>query len=380
MNGTFYNTIDILFFSFIILVIIISYSLVCYNNLQLAAKYRMFMAVSILVIVVLDFLSRIEFPFSKSVNHVILYIVNYVYFVLQPLPVCIGMMYFFSLFSEKRFSMRYYFILLLPFIAGCIVMIYSLFTDFVFYIDDNNMYNRGPGVLVYSFANYFYIIPALYVLIKHRDKVKRQILLVIIIYTLIPLVGSLAQLLNYGIITAWPAFTIALLLGFIFLERRKTERDYLTGLLNRQSFDVKAYSRIEQYDKKGSFALIVIDLNKFKFINDEFGHAEGDNVLQDAALILAHSISTSDIIARYGGDEFVILLETANAETVEKIIERIHHNFALWNIKKNLPFSLSLSAGYAIYDPKKHKDFSCLFDNADEMMFKMKEVSHKASL
>lgn len=368
------------FFSFIILVIIISYSLVCYNNLQLAAKYRMFMAVSILVIVVLDFLSRIEFPFSKSVNHVILYIVNYVYFVLQPLPVCIGMMYLFSLFSEKRFSMRYYFILLLPFIAGCIVMIYSLFTDFVFYIDDNNMYNRGPGVLVYSFANYFYIIPALYVLIKHRDKVKRQILLVIIIYTLIPLVGSLAQLLNYGIITAWPAFTIALLLGFIFLERRKTERDYLTGLLNRQSFDVKAYSRIEQYDKKGSFALIVIDLNKFKFINDEFGHAEGDNVLQDAALILAHSISTSDIIARYGGDEFVILFETANAETVEKIIERIHHNFALWNIKKNLPFSLSLSAGYAIYDPKKHKDFSCLFDHADEMMFKMKEVSHKASL
>ena len=155
MNGTFYNTIDILFFSFIILVIIISYSLVCYNNLQLAAKYRMFMAVSILVIVVLDFLSRIEFPFSKSVNHVILYIVNYVYFILQPLPVCIGMMYLFSLFSEKRFSMRYYFILLLPFIAGCIVMIYSLFTDFVFYIDDNNMYNRGPGVLVYSFANYF---------------------------------------------------------------------------------------------------------------------------------------------------------------------------------------------------------------------------------
>ncbi len=375
MTFSLYTSADVLLFSAVILLIIIFHSLLHYDNLQLSARYRMLVSITILAIIILDFLSRLTLPFNTSVNYVILYCINFIYFILQPLPVSIGLMYLFSLFREKRFPVLYHLLFLIPFFSGCIVMMHSLFTDVIFFLDADNVYHRGPGMAIYAVINYSYIIPAVYLIIHNRDKVKRGTILVVIIYTIIPLAGSLFQLLFYGIITAWPSFTLALLLVFIFIEGRKSDRDYLTGLLNRQCFDARIYSRIEQFDKKGSFTLVVIDLNKFKSINDEFGHDQGDEALQAVSLILSHSVSPSDAAARYGGDEFILLLETADEGTVHKILQRIQKNLDEWNRKGDMPFTLSLSAGYAVYDPVKLKDYNSLFKCADEMMFSVKTGS-----
>jgi len=368
-----YNSIDIFIYSIIILLVILFHGLVNYENLQLSARYRLLLALCILVILVLDLFTRIPLPFDKKTVYYLRYWLNFVYFVLQPLPVSLGLMFLFSLFSEKRYSLKYLLFFLTPFFAGCIVMAYSYFTGFAFYIDADNVYHRGPGTIFFALTNYSYIIPSVWFILHNRDKVKRQTLLIIISYTVIPAAGSFFQLCFYGIVTAWPSFVLALLIIFIFVEGRRSDRDYLTGLLNRQSFDARIHGRIGQYSRKGAFAFIIIDLNKFKSINDTYGHAAGDNVLQAVAVILSHSISLTDIAARYGGDEFVLLIESTDKQTVKKIIARIERNLAVWNFKSDNPFSITLSAGYAVFNPEKHKDYESLFKESDTMMFKIKE-------
>lgn len=371
----FYNSVDISIYSVLILAVIIVHSISKTESLSLSGRYRILLALSIGAILLCDILASIHYPTDWSGTHLLKYLLFYVYFLLQPLPVSLGLMYLFSLFREKRFSVFQHFLFLIPVLVGSILMAVSLFTNFVFYIDADNIYHRGPGMFIFGIINYSYIIPSAGLVIYYRDRIKRRTLLSVIAFTMIPFIGSFLQLCYYGIITAWPSFTLALLIIYLFLESRKTDRDYLTGLLNRQSFEARVYGRIAQYDKKGAFTLVVADLDKFKQINDQLGHEKGDEVLQAAADILSQSLSASDTVARFGGDEFIMILETNSSNTVDKILARIDQNIGKWNHENDNSPMLSLSAGYAMYDPAKHQGYEDLFRQADMAMFEKKDSS-----
>ncbi|MBN2510661.1 MAG: diguanylate cyclase [Spirochaetales bacterium] len=373
-----YNQIDINIFSGIILLVITINTIIHYRNLPLSARYRMLLAISLLVILITDTLGRMETDVSFQTERILLYTLNYIYFLFQPLPVSLGLMYLFSIFRERRFSLGAHLLFLVPFFIGLAALVYSAFTGWIFYHDELNNYHRGPGMIVYAFTNYSFALPAFGLVLYYRDRIKRRTLLIVIAYTLLPMAGSLLQLMRYGIITAWPSFVLAVFITYIFLEVKNNEQDYLTGLLNRHYFEVAVYTRIDQYSKKGPFTLIVIDLNGFKAINDVLGHKKGDEFLQAAAVILTRSVSIHDTIARYGGDEFLIILETADPEVAEHVLKRIQFNIGKWNRQKNEPIPLALSAGYAVFDPQKHTDYSDLFDDADRRMFAHKNQGKPA--
>lgn len=369
-----FNSIDIILFSIAILLIIIAQGFNGKGYLPLSARYRTVMAFSILIILVLDLLARTAGPFTGTMQHQFRYGVNFAYMILQPLPVSLGLMYLFSIFRERPFPLKWHMVFLLPFFAGCIVMGYSLFTDWIFYIDADNVYRRGPGMFAFGIINYSYIVPAAALILRYRDAVKRRTLVTVIAFTIIPCAGSLLQLFAYGIVTAWPSFVLAQVIVYFFLESRRSDRDYLTGMMNRQSFEAKAYARIMQIPRKGPFTLVMIDLDKFKAINDNFGHDKGDEALQAAAAILSHSVSVSDTVARYGGDEFVLLLETGDLRVAESVLARIRKNAATWNAANDYLFTLSFSAGCAIHDSVRHKSYADLFREADKKMFEMKAL------
>ncbi len=373
MDINIFNTIDINIFSTIILLIIIVNTLINSRNLPLSARYRLYLVYSLLAIFLTDCFARLDMNFDRQTTHTILYIENFIYFILQPLPVSLGLMYIFSIFREKRFSLKYHLLFLIPFFSGILVMIISIFTGYIFYIDELNQYHRGPGMFIYAIINYSFAVPVFCLILYYRDIIKRRTLMIIIAYTLIPYIGSFLQLRHYGIITAWPSFTLAVLITYVFLEVQNNERDYLTGLLNRHHFDIYIYNRIGQYFKKGAFTLVVIDLNNFKSINDIFGHDTGDEILQATGVLLSRSVSMTDTVARYGGDEFVLILETSDEAVVKTILERIDNNIAIWNKKRKNPGILSLSAGWVIYDPEIHSDYLDLFRQADTLMFEKKK-------
>ncbi len=103
------------------------------------------------------------------------------------------------------------------------------------------------------------------------------------------------------------------------------EKDYLTGLANRHCFTMKFEEAVEEARSGGqAFALILVDLDGFKEINDTFGHAAGDAMLKTAAKRIAEAVRTTDLIARLGGDEFaVIAFDTADEPSLKLIIDRL---------------------------------------------------------
>ena len=145
MNIEYYNSIDISIFSCIILLVIIFHTITNVQQHSLSARYRGLLAISLLAILTLDIVAQADFPFSMKTNHTVYYCLILMYFILQPLPVSLGLMYLFSLYREQRFSVKYHLLFLIPFFIGFLAVVYSIFTDYVFYIDDANIYHRGPG-------------------------------------------------------------------------------------------------------------------------------------------------------------------------------------------------------------------------------------------
>ena len=127
-------------------------------------------------------------------------------------------------------------------------------------------------------------------------------------------------------------------------------QDHLTGLKTRHFFDMYMSHEIEKV-KRGveNIVILMIDVNNFKVINDTCGHVAGDQVLKDCATILAKSVRSSDVLFRFGGDEFLIVLSNAGQGESEILRQRITTNLNEWNSRTNEhDIRLSLSIGYAL--------------------------------
>jgi len=157
--------------------------------------------------------------------------------------------------------------------------------------------------------------------------------------------------------------------------------DSLTGIGNRRSFDGELVSRFEHALRYGRpLTLVMIDIDHFKKINDTFGHQAGDEVLQRIARVLQRTTRQSDFVARFGGEEFVVLLpETPMLEGLQ-VAEKIRAAVAA----EDLPNRVTVSAGVATM-PQPHIDSpDALIAAADAALYKAKEsgrnrVEHEAS-
>ena len=127
--------------------------------------------------------------------------------------------------------------------------------------------------------------------------------------------------------------------------------DELTGLYNRRRFFILTEQclKVAVRTKKRPL-LLFIDMDNLKWINDHYGHNEGDQALIGLADILKKTFRESDIIARIGGDEFVVLLESAD-ENSETLLTRLHENVKDYNVKRS-QYTLSVSLGTAQFDPE----------------------------
>ncbi|WP_039073368.1 diguanylate cyclase [Bacillus sp. MSP13] len=153
--------------------------------------------------------------------------------------------------------------------------------------------------------------------------------------------------------------------------------DFLTGIYNRRKFEVITKSLYEQAANNPhfQFALIYIDIDHFKTINDQYGHHEGDQVLKELGSRLKLSIRNTDPAARIGGEEFAVLLPNCTLDKAVKIAKRIRRNvsdtpIALTNGEE---LSVTISLGTAHY-PNNTKRPESLTILADQMLYKAKET------
>jgi diguanylate cyclase (GGDEF)-like protein/PAS domain S-box-containing protein len=155
--------------------------------------------------------------------------------------------------------------------------------------------------------------------------------------------------------------------------------DELTGLTNRRGFYLLAKQQIKVADRnRRGVVLIFADMDGMKYINDTFGHKEGDQALIDAACIIKRVFRASDIIARLGGDEFVALSVEASDESKENIQARLRENLEVHNLETTKPYKLSISIGITVYDPAAPCSLDELIERGDKLMYENKQKRKQA--
>ena len=145
--------------------------------------------------------------------------------------------------------------------------------------------------------------------------------------------------------------------------------DHLTGVGNRAFFDESLPRAIQQNQRNpDGLTLVLLDLDRFKQVNDTHGHPVGDKVLKEFADILTRSVRGTDLVFRLGGDEFALLLQPADEEAATRVEARI--NYHLRNNKELQPLSVGCSLGFARWH--KGMDVNALYTLADQQLYRHK--------
>lgn len=154
------------------------------------------------------------------------------------------------------------------------------------------------------------------------------------------------------------------------------DRDPLTPVVNRRAF-VRELERVKAYGERygNAASLIYLDLNGMKAINDQFGHAAGDQVLLSVAEALVANVRSSDLVGRLGGDEFGIILARAGRKAAEEkaaILLRLAEELMVTCNGNTIPVSLA----YGIVDLAAHQNAEAALAAADRAMYERKKARH----
>lgn len=247
-------------------------------------------------------------------------------------------------------------------LVACILLIINIFYPLVFTQEDG-IYQRGPAYSIFLIFAVFYIADSL-LLYGRRVKKINTFKLFPVRSFLMPIIAGIAiQAVFIEIALTWTSIAIAIAGVMTALKDETIFLDYLTGLYNRAYLE---FLQRQACKKKSTWISgIMIDLNSFKQINDNYGHSEGDRVLVTVANLLEKSFSEYGVVTRYAGDEFVVILNTTDETLIKKIIADVKNNFEEENKKSNRPYQLSASMGYGIVDLSNETidDFMNRIDN-----------------
>jgi diguanylate cyclase (GGDEF)-like protein len=158
--------------------------------------------------------------------------------------------------------------------------------------------------------------------------------------------------------------------------------DELTGLNNRRGFVTLAAQQLKVATRNLRHAAVIyLDVNDLKPVNDKLGHEEGDRLLRDVAAVLRQCFRDSDVMARLGGDEFAVLTVDIGPQNATMLEERVARAERTFNQDGDRPFHLSLSIGTELFDPKAPVALDELLARADERMYarKMERKRERAS-
>jgi diguanylate cyclase (GGDEF)-like protein len=195
--------------------------------------------------------------------------------------------------------------------------------------------------------------------------------------------AHLAQLLSF-VLLYWALVRLNLAEPYTLMLRelsrsirnleREASRDELTGLYNRRGLTMLGEAQLALAHRLGlRLTVVFADLNGLKDLNDEHGHAWGDQALQDTAALLRNTFREADVLARIGGDEFVVLLAHGNGL---RPVERLREELARFVLEQERPYRLSIALGAAVVEPGSPSRLDDILAQADQEMYTDKQLHY----
>jgi|APHig6443717817_1056837.scaffolds.fasta_scaffold39745_2 diguanylate cyclase (GGDEF)-like protein len=268
-------------------------------------------------------------------------------------------------------------LLMIPMLINFLLVVSSPWTGSIFSVTSLNVYQRGPLFWLSSAITYGYLFLGLLLLsISHR-KIAQQDRFPLSVFAIFPLIGGLIQTMFYGTLLMWSSAAFSMVIAYTFLQHRLVSLDPLTQAWTRQSlynYIDQRYLKLNQTD----FGMIYLDVDDLKPINDTYGHMEGDEALKTAIRLVRESIRKNDIVARVGGDEFVVLFEGCEIDVLKRNVARIRERFNAFNASAVKPYPLLCSFGYDLYHPE-FTGINQLIERVDALMYQDKRAKKKSS-
>lgn len=281
-----------------------------------------------------------------------------------------------SPFVKKRRNVRLSSILV--WIMG-VFLIINLFTGILFYVDEDGLYRRGTLFVVQYLLSYIYVFFTCFrALIGAFQKEKisnRKMLICLALFPVFPAGAGILQFIYPELPLACAALSIATLLMYLQWIDQIISIDPLTRLNNRKQLDYHYNQWKNSLLNNDKLFLVIIDANRFKSINDNFGHIEGDAALvriADALRLSCRGYHKRTNIARYGGDEFVILAWADDEKEIMGLMKSIDSNLLLLNNKADVPYELTVCCGYA--KAENNQSLNDLIKIADDVLYKNKNT------
>ena len=320
-------------------------------------------------------LDATTFPLARALN----YTVESIYYALH-----VTMPFFWAIYVELALSADMKAARRRLIIAGGPLLLLIAFLPFnihlgwVFTIDDQNVYHREWGLIIYAFYTYAALLYAsTRALIKAKNSAwveDRRRCYTMAFFAVLPSLGGILQAIFYGVSLNWILAAVSVLFVYIDAQNRQISADPLTGLNNRRELS-KFLLKECQAQREGTLGLIMIDVDGFKLVNDTYGHFYGDTVLQRVANILKLSCkNTQAFIGRYGGDEFCIVYPASDRQAVDDLIDSIDNNLRIWNEMHSDVQPIQLSLGYSMYQTDRDDCAEALIRRADQQMYQIKNA------
>lgn len=269
-----------------------------------------------------------------------------------------------------------------PIIVVAVLDVVSAFTGLLFYVDGNGHYQSTGYFLIQSVVNYFYLVvptaACVWRSIKARQKSERREFTTYAMYMLAPIIGGLMEEVAPLVPFLSLSMFMVILIFFLMIQNMRIYNDALTGLNNRRRLSRYLEERLQKADADNPVIVLMMDINRFKYINDNYGHIEGDNALRRFAGVLKEAAAPyRAFISRYGGDEFC-LVASGREFRPEDIADSISGC-----LKKEesvtsggAPYSLTVSIGFAACDSPVF-DPAMILSCADKMLYERKEQWHR---
>jgi diguanylate cyclase (GGDEF)-like protein len=257
-------------------------------------------------------------------------------------------------------------------LLNALLAVISLLTGWYFSIDEQNTYYRGNYFWIFPVLCYSLILYSFFTVLFNRTRIEKKYFISLLLFFVPYLIGMTLQVLNFGVSYAWTGMMISMFIIYVNIQVNLLSVDYLTGAFNRRQLEGYLSDKIRNSVTQKPFSAILIDLDDFKIINDKHGHIIGDEALKDTVDILRKSLREGDFVARYGGDEFIVVIDVDNSEKLNQSIARILQNVTHFNSEMQKAYRLSFTMGYDIYDP--HSKMTCeeFIMKVDGLMYRNK--------
>lgn len=372
------KTLDSLVLSFIILMLV--YINVYNRSEKVFLHYKLFIALlrTNMGLIVIDLMGWAFDGKPGAMNLILNSGFNLLLYVIEPLGAILWALYAnFQVFHDEARIRKMKLPMAALFTANALAAVLSLHTGWFFRIQHGNVYQRGEYYWVHIAFCIAFLVYAFLLIIINGAKIGKRQFYALLLYALPQVLGSAIQIFFYGISLCWTGMMLSLLIVYFNIQELGLNTDYLTGVYNRRQLDSYIREKIRNSTRESSFSVILVDLNDFKQINDMFGHDVGDEALRNAVTVIRSCLRNDDFIARYGGDEFYIILDIDDYEMLAATAARIGRAVERFNADHQKPYQLSLCMGYDVYRRDAARDSDVFLKQIDMLMYRNKELRKK---